>query len=336
VRSTAWFICKRLLMAIPVLWAALTLLFAVFFVLPGDRVDAIVGGDRVLTPAVRANVTHKLGLDQPVLVQYGRYMNRLVHGDLGDSFTTGRSVVSIIKTTAPESLRLAFWAIVIEAVVGVFFGVITALSRSRSLRALTSVWGALVLAIPLFVIGLVLQLALGVYPFEHGWPGWLTFPTTASSQPDTWWLGVIPQGDEWRYLVLPAVTLAAASTVIVSRLMHVSLRDAMRSDYVRGARARGVAPRTVLMKHGMRAAIVPVITFIGLDLGALFGSAVVTERIFSWPGIGSEIADGLERQDAPVLLGMTALLVVVYVIVNLLVDVVHRRLDPRIATRPVR
>lgn len=322
------FILKRLAFAIPVIWGAVTLLFVIFFMLPGDRVDAIVGDSRTASPEVRAHIEHDLGLDRPLIVQYGLYWDHLLHGDLGESIY-GQPVSTIIDDAAPASLRLAFWAVLIEAVAGIGAGLVATLRSNRFHRAWTTFWTALFLSLPVFVAAYLLQLAFAVHPYQAGWPTWLRFPAQGIG-PDHWWLGVFPAPDEWRFLVLPAITLAFVSTAVVARLMRAGMRTTMSSEYVRGARARGISARQVFLRHGFRNALIPVVTFVGLDFVNLFGSAVITESIFDWPGIGNAIGSALNHEDAQVVLGITLVLAIAYVVVNLFVDITYRFLDPRI------
>jgi oligopeptide transport system permease protein len=319
---------KRLLLAVPVVWGAVSLVFLIFFVLPGDRVDAVLDSNRSASPLVRAHIAHQLGLDRPLVDQYGRYWAHLFHGDLGVS-VYGQSVSSIIHSAAPASLRLAFWALLLELVVGIGAGTISTICPGRFARAWNSVWTALLLAAPVFVIGYLLQLALAVHPYQAAWPQWLRFPAEGIG-PNHWWLGVFPAANEWRYLLLPTLTLAFVSTAVIARLTRSSLVKSLDSDFVTGARARGIPQRQILIRHALRTALIPVVTYAGLDVVNLFGSAVITESLFNWPGIGNATGFALAHEDAQVLLGVTVLLAVVYVGVNLIVDATYRFLDPRI------
>lgn len=305
------------------------MIFVMLFVAPGDRVERIVGGDRFVTEEVRAETIERLGLDRPLIDQYVEFWQRLARGDLGTSLVDGRSVSDVLIETAPSSARLAFWAVAIEITVGLGIGLVGTLSKRRIVRFGAAAWTALLLAVPVFALGHVLQIAFGVYPNRLGWPDWARLPVQGIG-PDTWVLGVVPTGDQWRYLVLPAITLAAVSSATASRLMGTSLRQVMARDFIRGARAKGLTDRQVVLRHGVRNALVPVVTFVGLDLANLFGSAVVTERVFNWQGVGSETAEALARVDTPVILGLTMVLGIVYVAANLVVDIVHGVLDPRV------
>jgi ABC-type dipeptide/oligopeptide/nickel transport system permease component len=322
------YILRRTLLVVPVVLGAISLLFLAFFVIPGDPVEQLTGG-RAVTAITRQQVEHKYALDKPWYVQYGRFMKNLAHGDLGQSYKQGRSVNDILAQSAPASLRLAFWAIMIEVVVGVATGVISAVKRYSFIDTLTTVSTTMVVAVPVFVLGYLFQYMFGVYPFQHGFPSWARFPAQGIG-PNSWALFVIPTGAQWKYLVLPAVALASVSTAVVARMMRTTMLEVMRADYMRTARAKGLDERRVVLKHGMKNAMIPVITLIGLDLATLIGSAVLTETVFNWPGMGSAVAQAITVLDSPVVLGLTLVLVVAYVIINLLVDLSYAVFDPRI------
>jgi ABC-type dipeptide/oligopeptide/nickel transport system permease component len=200
--------------------------------------------------------------------------------------------------------------------------------RRRHLRNLVSGVAVLAIAVPIFVSGYVFQIALGVYPSQHNWPHWLRFPVQGIG--DDSWFAVVPAGGEWRYVLLPALSLALVSSAVLLRLTFASLRNATRAPHVDGARARGIPERVVFRRHVLRNAFMPLLTFVGADLVALFGSAVLTESVFNWPGVGTVVARGIERQDIPVVLGASIVLAVAYVVINTVIDVAYRILDPRL------
>lgn len=322
------YILRRTLLVVPVVLGAVTLLFLVFFVVPGDPVDQLAGG-RAVTPISRHQIEHKYSLDKPWYVQYGRFLKNLSHGDLGESYKQGRSVNDILKQTAPASLRLAFWAIIIEVVIGIATGVVSAVKRYSFIDALTTVSTTMVVAIPVFVLGYLFQYMMAVYTFQHGFPAWARFPAQGIG-PNSWALGVIPTGSQWKYLLLPAVALASVETAVVARMTRTTMLEVMKADYMRTARAKGLNENQVILKHGLKNAMIPVVTLIGLDLATLIGSAVLTETVFNWPGMGSAVASAIGVLDSPVVLGLTLVLVVAYVLINLLVDLSYALLDPRI------
>lgn len=322
------YLIKRTLLVIPIVWGAMTLLFLVFFVVPGDPVQQMVG-ERAVNTQTRINIEQRLGLDKPWYVQYEKYVVRTAHFDLGTSFKQGRSVNAVLKQTAPPSLRLAFWAILLEVIVGVATGVISAVRKYSAIDVITTVSTTMVVAVPVFVLGFLFQFALGIYPFRHHLPAWIHFPVQGIG-PNTWTLGVIPTGHEWKYLLLPAITLASVSTAIVARMMRSTMLEVMEADYMRTAAAKGLSRRAVILKHGMKNAMIPVVTLIGLDLASLIGSAILTETVYNWPGMGTEVERAINGLDSPVVLGLTIVLVAAYVVINLLVDLSYAFFDPRI------
>lgn len=324
----AAYILRRILLVVPIVFGAVTVLFFAFFVIPGDPVQ-LMAGERSVSPQTRANVEARLGLDQPWYVQYGRYWSRLAHGDLGESFRNRRSVTSILAESAPNSLRLAFWAISLEIVIGIGVGVLSAARRYSLADTLTTVATTMLLGVPVFVLGYLLVYALSVYPFQHDFPRWAQLRAEGIG-PNRWGLLVIPLGDQWRYLVLPAVTLASVQAVLLARLTRSSMLEVLGADYVRTAQAGGLRAHRILLRHGLKNAMVPITTLIGLDLATFFGAAIVTETVFGWPGIGSRVARAASNLDAPIVLGLTLVIVVAYVLVNLLVDLAYAWLDPRI------
>jgi oligopeptide transport system permease protein len=305
----------------------MTLLFLAFMV-RGNPVDTLVG-ERAPSATVRAQITKKYGLDQPVLVRYGRYMKSVATGDLGRSYKQGRSVNDILKQTAPNSLRLAVWAIIIEVLIGLTAGVISAVRQYSFLDTLVTVSTTMLVAVPVFVLGYLFQYALGVYAFQHDFPQWMRFPTSGIG-PNKWLFGFIPTAAQWKYLLLPAVTLASVSTAVVARMTRTTMLEVMRADYMRTAVAKGLTPSRVVLKHGLKNAMIPVVTLIGLDLASLIGSAVLTESVFNWPGMGGTVARAAQSLDAPVVLGLSLVLVIAYVLINLLVDLSYAFFDPRI------
>jgi ABC-type dipeptide/oligopeptide/nickel transport system permease component len=324
------FIIRRVLLLIPTVIGALSFLFFLFFLLPGDPATLIAGGgNRTIDPGVIARINARYGLDDPILVQFGHYWGRTLQWDLGDSFLNRQSVNAILGERAVASLRLAIWAIIIEIVIGITVGLISAVKRYSIIDSLTTLGTAAASAVPVFVLGFVLQRLLAVTPFKSNWPDWTRLRVQGIG-PDTWTFFFIPTGEQWRYLVLPAVTLASVSTALAARMMRGSMLEVLGSDYMRTARAKGLGERQVVLKHGLRNALIPVVTLIGIDFGTVMGSAILTETVFNWPGLGSKIADAVVARDAPVVLGLTLVVVLVYVVINLLVDLSYAWFDPRI------
>jgi ABC-type dipeptide/oligopeptide/nickel transport system permease component len=324
------YLIRRLLLVIPTVFFAISFLFLLFFVLPGDPAALIAGGaDRNPNPIRVEQINERYGLDESIPTQFVNYWQDVIHWDLGESYLNGQSVNDILGQKAVASMRLAFWAVLIEIIVGISIGLLSALRRYSFSDRMTTIVTAGASAIPVFVLGFVLQYLFAVTPEKRGWPDILQLKTSGIG-PNTWALFFFPTGDQWRYLVLPAVTLACVSTALAARMTRGSMLDVLQADYMRTAKAKGLREREVVLRHGLRNAMLPVITLIGIDFGTTIGAAVLTETVFSWPGIGSEIADAVGKRDLPVLLGLTLFVVIVYAIVNLLVDVSYGWFDPRI------
>jgi ABC-type dipeptide/oligopeptide/nickel transport system permease component len=324
------FIIRRILLIIPTVFFALSFLFVLFFLLPGDPATLIAGGaNRTPDPGVVERASERYGLDDPVAVQFVNYWKRTLQWDLGESFQSGRSVNEILGERAPMSIRLGMWAILIEIVVGISVGLISAVRRYSFADQMTTVATAAASALPVFVLGFVLQWVFAVNANKQGWPEWARLRVQGVGD-NTWTLFFIPTGDTWRYLVLPAVTLACVSTALAARMTRGSMLEVLRADYMRTARAKGLSEGQVVRRHGLRNAMLPVITLIGIDFGTVVGAAVLTETVFAWPGLGSEIADSVLNRDLPVLLGLTFVVVLVYAFVNLFVDLSYGWFDPRV------
>ena len=324
------FIIRRLLLIVPTVFVALSFLFLIFFALPGDPANLIAGGaERNIDPGVIERINERYGLDEPMTTQFMKYWQRTLQWDLGDSFLTRRSVNETLGQRAPNSIRLAFWAIVIEIIVGISVGLVSAIRRYSIGDRFTTIVTAAASAIPVFVLGLVLQWMFAVQPNKLDWPEWARLRTSGIG-PDSWAFFVIPTGEQWRYLILPAITLASVTTALLARMTRGSMLEVLRADYMRTARSKGLRERDVVMRHGLRNALLPVVTLIGLDFGTAIGAAVLTETTFSWPGIGSQIVDSVTARDLPVILGLTLVVVLAYTVVNLIVDVSYAWVDPRI------
>lgn len=327
------YLIRRLLLVVPTVFLAISFLFLLFFVLPGDPAALIAGGaDRNPNPIRVEQINERYGLDEPIATQFVSYWQDVIHWDLGVSYLNDQSVNEILGQKAVASVRLAFWAVLLEIIVGISVGLLSALRRYSLSDRLTTIVTAGASAIPVFVLGFVLQYLFAVTPEKRGWPDILQLKTSGIG-PNTWALFFFPTGDQWRYLILPAVTLACVSTALAARMTRGSMLDVLSADYMRTAKAKGLRERQVVLRHGLRNAMLPVITLIGIDFGTTIGAAVLTETVFSWPGIGSEIAAAVGERDLPVLLGLTLFVVMVYAVVNLLVDLSYGWFDPRIRYR---
>jgi ABC-type dipeptide/oligopeptide/nickel transport system permease component len=324
------YIIRRLLLIIPTVFLALSFLFFLFFTLPGDPAQLIAGGaDRNIDAGVIERINERYGLDDPLLVQFKDYWQRTIQWDLGESFLNRRDVNDILGEKAVASIRLGIWAVLIEIVVGISVGLLSAIRRYSIGDKVTTIVTAAASAIPVFVLGFLLQWLFAVQPNKLGWPEWARLRTQGIG-PNSWTLFFIPTGEQWRYLILPAITLASVSTALAARMMRGSMLEVMRADYMRTATAKGLSERSVVFRHGLRNAMLPVVTLIGLDFGTVIGSAILTETTFSWPGLGSQIANSVTQRDLPVILGLTLVVVIAFAVINLLVDISYAWFDPRI------
>ena len=301
------YVARRLLLTIPVLIGASFLIFAMVYALPGDPIRAL-GGDRPLAPAVVAQLRDEYNLDDPLLVQYAKYVGDLLQGDFGTDFR-GRDVLDTIQQRLPVTVQLTVVAIAFEAVIGIVAGVLAGIRRNGFLDNLVLVSSTLVVSIPILVLAFVAQFVFGL---QLGW-----FPVS----------GV---GDGWYSFLLPGLVLAASSLAYVARLTRTSVAENMRADYVRTARAKGLPNRTVVVRHTLRNSLIPVVTFIGADIGTLMGGAIVTETVFNLPGIGRAVFDSVQAQEGAVVVGIVTLMVLFFIFFNLVVDVLYAVLDPRI------
>jgi len=296
------------LQVIPVIIGVTMILFIILYIIPEDPARLIL--QKGATEQALANLRAKMGIDKPVYVQYWRYITQLARGDLGDSYRYRRSVNSILADHYPNSVKLALAAISIEIVIGILAGIISAVKKYSFWDMLVTISTTLAVCVPVFWLGMVMQVVFGLK------------------------LGILPMsgmGDgSIRYYILPSITLASVSTAYVARMMRSSMLEVISNDYITTAYAKGLSPNRVIGKHALKNAMIPVVTLIGLDLGALMGGAILTETIFSWPGVGRVIYLAILQRDAPVVIGGTLILVLIFVFMNLVVDVLYAWLDPRI------
>ncbi len=304
----AWYIGRRLLQMVPVFIGATLLIYFMVFSLPGDPIIAL-GGERGMSEAAANRLRADFNLDKPFIVQYLLYLKGIFTLDFGTSFS-GRPVMDVVRAAFPTTAKLAGMAIVFEAVLGIVFGLIAGLRKGKLFDATVLVVSLLVIAVPTFVIGFVMQYFIGV---KLGW-----LPTTVGSNVS------------FMTLLMPAIVLGAVSFAYVLRLTRTSVAENLTADYVRTASAKGLPRRRVITAHVLRNSLIPVVTFLGADLGSLMGGAIVTEGIFNINGVGGSLYQAIQRGEAPTVVSLTTLLVVVYITANLLVDLLYAALDPRI------
>jgi len=300
------YIIRRVLLAIPVLIGVVTLVFLSLRLMPGD--PALIMAGEAAPQEVVDRIRERLGLDQPLIVQYGIYMGSLLRGDLGESARTRRPVSREIGTRLPATMELAAASMAIAVVFGLLAGLISA-TRQYSLVDYGTMVGALIgISIPVFWFGLM---AMWIFSVQLGW-----FPVGGRGT--------------FRHLVLPAITLGAMSTGMIARMTRSSMLEVLRQDYVRTAHAKGLGERAVHMKHALRNALIPVMTLAGLQFGTLLGGSVLTETVFTWPGVGRLMVNSIMNRDYPVVQGAVLLIAVIFTAVNLLVDIAYSVVDPRI------
>ncbi|MCF3143223.1 MULTISPECIES: ABC transporter permease [Streptomyces] len=301
------YVIRRLLQMIPVFIGSTFLIFFMVYAL-GDPVAAMFG-DRAPDPATAAQIRRELYLDEPLWKQYLHYMGQIFQGNFGTAFN-GQPVTELMASAFPVTLRLALVAVVIEMLVGIVLGVFSGLRRGRDIDTTVLVLTLVVVSIPTFVSGYLLQFLFGV---QWAWAA----PSVAPEAP-------------LNELLLPGLVLALVSLAYVTRLTRTSIAENARADYVRTALAKGLPRHRVITRHLLRNSLIPVVTFIGTDIGALMGGAIVTERIFNIHGVGYQLYQGILRQNSPTVVGFVTILVLVFLLANLLVDLLYAVLDPRI------
>ncbi|MDR0504961.1 MAG: ABC transporter permease [Bifidobacteriaceae bacterium] len=304
----ARYIGSRVLQLIPVFFGATLLIYALVFLMPGDPIAAL-GGDRGLAPQVAEQLRIEHHLDKPFIVQYLYYLKGVFTFDFGTAYTR-RPVIEIVAQAYPVTVKLACYALVLEAVLGVITGVIAGLRRGGIFDSTFLVISLLVIAVPTFVIGFVLQFFLGV---KLGW-----FPPTVGATVSL------------KSLTMPAMTLSAVSYAYVLRLTRTSIFENTTADYVRTATAKGLSRPRVVTVHILRNSLIPVVTFLGADLGALMAGAIVTEGVFNVPGVGRALYKGIIQGEPNTVVALVTILVIVFMLANLLVDLLYALLDPRI------
>jgi oligopeptide transport system permease protein len=301
------YIIRRLLQMIPVIIGVTFIIYASVFALGDPTVGRC--GERPCPEGYIAKFRAEYNLDKPLIVQYLLYMGNLVRGDLGTNFF-GNKVIDELAARWPVTLKLGLMALIIESVIGIGAGVLAGIRRGKFIDSLVTVSTLLLISIPIFVIGSFAQLIFGV---RLGW-----FPVTAT------------QGTTYQ-LIMPAFVLASASVAYIARLMRANLSENLRADYVRTAKAKGLSSARTVGVHTLRNSLIAVVTFIGLDVGALMGGAIVTERIFNINGIGNFLYRSITQKDGTSVVATITCLVLIYLLVNLLVDILYGFLDPRIS-----
>ena len=300
------YLVRRVLLTLPVLLGVATLVFALIHLVPGDPAQAMLG--ETAPPADLAELRTRLGLDDPLGVQYLRFMSGLVQGDLGTSFRYNTPVAREIGLRLGPTAQLALAAMVVALLIALPLGILGALYRGRAIDQAAMAVSLAGIAMPNFWLGPLLAI---IFAVELGW-----LPVSGTGS--------------WRHLILPAVTLGAALAAVIARMTRASLIDELSELYVLAARARGASRRRAVLKHALRNSLIPVVTIVGLQLGAVLTGTIITETIFSWPGVGRLLIQAINFRDYPLVQGCILFIAVTYVAMNLLVDLTYAWLDPRI------
>ncbi|TPJ37976.1 ABC transporter permease [Mesorhizobium sp. B2-5-13] len=300
---------RRLIQSLLILLGVSLITFALLYLLPADPVRQIAG--RSATPQTVENIRQQLGLDQPFIVQYWHYLTKLVSGDLGRSYIQRSEVTELIVSRLPASLLLMLGAILCELLIGLSMGLVAAVKRGTATDQTLMVASFVGVSAPQFVVGLLL---LYVFAVRLSW-----FP--------------IGGYGTWRHLVLPSLTMGILGAGWYARMMRSSMIDVLRQDYVRTARAKGIARGAIIFRHALPNAILPVIAMIGIDIGIFMGGIVVVESVFGWPGIGQLAWQAIQRVDIPIIMGVTLVSAFAIVLGNLLADIIAPFIDPRIKLR---
>jgi peptide/nickel transport system permease protein len=352
------FIIRRVLVTIPVLLGIVFVVFVIARLVPGDPCRAVLG-ERA-TDAVCNDFIVRYGLDQPIPVQFVRYLEQLASGDLGDSIKHSRPVTTLLIERLPTTIELTIMALFLAISIGIPLGLLSAYRRNSAIDVGTMMFANLGVSVPVFVLGLVLAFVFAIIfkdtPFSLPPSGRLSSGVTVIPLAEVWGLegwtgppraildfvsglyifsGLISgqwaaAADAFRHLILPAIALATIPLAIIARITRSSLLEVLGQDYVRTARAKGLNERAVVLRHGARNALLPVVTIIGLQLGALLSGAVLTETVFNLAGVGRSLVEAISGRDYVVVQGFTLLIAVIYVLVNLVVDISYGFLDPRI------
>ena len=300
------YVLKRLVMLIPVLIGVTFLVYFIISLSPGDTAAMLAGEDA--DAATIEALRHELGLDQPVIVQYAKYMLNLLQGDMGNSYKTGRPVTNTIVSCFPNTAKLAFWSILVAVGIALPIGIISATKQYSMFDNVGMVVALIGVATPNFWLGLMMII---LFSLNLGW---------------------LPSGGNkgWSSYIMPAITLGTGDAALITRMTRSSMLEVIRADYIRTARAKGVPENKVVYQHALRNALIPVVTAIGLQFGSLLGGATLTETVFAWPGIGRSTVDSIKTKDTTQVLGNIVVLTITFSCVNLLVDILYAFIDPRI------
>ncbi|MGQ0442258.1 MAG: nickel ABC transporter permease [Methylophilaceae bacterium] len=297
---------KKLFSLFTVIFGVLLLTFLLIHLVPGDPVEVMLGESA--STADRAQLREDLGLDQPLVVQFGRYLRNLAHADLGQSIHTKTPIIELLAARYPATLQLALLALIIGLAIGIPLGIYAALKAGHWQDFVVTIVSVRLSAMPAFWLGPMLMLLFAV------WLGWL--PVSGMDEPSS--------------IFLPALTLGFGLSAILTRMTRTSMLEVLNEDFIRTARAKGLSEKVVIVQHALRAALLPIVTIVGLQMGSLLAGTVITETIFSWDGIGRLLVESIEKRDYPVTQACVLVVALSYVLVNLMTDVLYTQLDPRV------
>jgi peptide/nickel transport system permease protein len=297
---------KRLLGTIPVIFGVLLLTFVLVHAIPGDPVEVMLGESA--SSADREVLRQNLGLDEPLAIQFFQYVSKVAQGDLGVSIHSKKPIVDLLAERLPATIKLAALALIIAISIGVPSGIVAALKVDRWADNLATVMSLTISAMPHFWLGPLLMMVFAL------------------------WLGLLPVSgmDSNTSIILPALTLGFGLAAILTRMTRASMLEVLDEDFIRTARAKGLPEKTVILKHALRAALLPIVTVLGLQLGSLLAGTVITETVFAWDGIGRLLVESIEKRDYPVTQACVLVIALTYVFVNLLTDIIYTRIDPRV------
>jgi peptide/nickel transport system permease protein len=315
------FILRRLIQAVGVMLAVALLAF-ILFQYVGDPVMVMLGQEG--TPAEREQLRQSLGLNDPVVVQFYHFLTNAIQGDFGLSLRQGQKVSLLLRERLPATLELSIAAALIALVVGVPLGVYTALKRHGKLSQALLAFSLFGVSLPTFLIGILLILIFSVQL------GWLPSYGRGDTIRLGWWSTGLLTASGWHHLILPAVTLSLFQVALVMRLVRSEMLEVLRADYIKFARARGLTKRAIHFGHALRNTLVPVITIMGLQLGGIIAFAIVTETVFQWPGMGLLFIQAVQFADIPVMAAYLCLISLIFVVINLTVDLLYFAVDPRL------
>ncbi|WP_333870693.1 ABC transporter permease [Desulforamulus putei] len=311
----ASYIIKRILYLIPVLFGVTVLVFGIMHLAPGDPAQVILGPKA--TAESLAKLRAELGLDQPVYKQYIHWITNVLQGDWGRSIQLKREVLPLVLTRFGATVILTIFAALLAVCIGLPAGIVSATKQYSFFDRFAMIAALVGFCLPVFWLGIMLQYVFGL---KFGW-----LPVSGMHSPgQTGFLDMLP------YLILPAVALAAEPAAVIARMTRSSILEVIRQDYIRTARAKGLSPRNTIVYHALKNALIPVVTVVGMQIGYLLAGAVLVEMVFSWPGIGTLMVNGIIARDFPLVQGIILIVATSYVLVNLLVDLLYIFLDPRI------